>query len=138
MGAAQEAVVRRAYEEMYNARKNELAEELFAPDHVFHDPQVHVGTGPRGMVEAVSTYQEAVQGHWEIEEMFSAGDQVAVRWTGTGRHVGEINGIPPTGHDIRVDAIAVHRVVDDRIAETWEVWDTLGFLQQLGAVPTPG
>jgi len=23
-----------------------------------------------------------------------------------------------------------------RIAETWEVWDTLGFLQQLGVVPT--
>jgi hypothetical protein len=24
---------------------------------------------------------------------------------------------------------------DRKIAETWEVWDTLGFLQQLGVVP---
>jgi hypothetical protein len=27
---------------------------------------------------------------------------------------------------------------DRKIAETWEVWDTLGFLQQLGVVPTAG
>jgi hypothetical protein len=29
----------------------------------------------------------------------------------------------------------VHRMVDGKIAETWEVWDTLGFLQQIGVVP---
>jgi predicted ester cyclase len=51
--------------------------------------------------------------------------------------VGEINGIEPTGKPIRVDAIAIHKVTGRKIAETWEVWDTLGFLQQIGAVP-PG
>jgi hypothetical protein len=25
--------------------------------------------------------------------------------------------------------------VDGKIAETWEVWDTLGLLQQIGAIP---
>jgi hypothetical protein len=61
VSAADEATVRRDYEQMGNERKNELIEELFAADHRMHDPQV------------------------------------------------------PT--------------------ETWEVWDTLGFLQQLGVVP---
>ena len=27
-------------------------------------------------------------------------------------------------------------VFDGKIAETWQVWDTLGFLQQLGVIPT--
>ena len=59
--------------------------------------------------------------------MFSSGDRVTVRWTGSGTRVGEMKGIPPTGRTVRVDG---------KIAETWEVWDTLGFLQQLGVVPT--
>jgi predicted ester cyclase len=46
-----------------------------------------------------------------------------------------MNGIPPTGKSIRVEAISIHRMRDGKIAETWEVWDTLGFLQQLGVVP---
>ena len=47
-----------------------------------------------------------------------------------------MNGIPPTGNKVRVDAISIHRVEDGKIAETWQVWDTLGFLQQLGVVPS--
>ena len=58
-----------------------------------------------------------------------------MRWTGSGTHVGEINGIPATGKKISVDAITIHRMEGGKIAESWEVWDTLGFLQQLGAVP---
>ena len=135
MSAADEAVVRRFYEQMNNERKNELAPELFTADHRFHDPQVPADDGPDGVVAAVSTYQTSVEGHWQIEDIFSADDKVVVRWTGSGTHVGEINGIPPTGNKIRVDAIAIHRMAGNKIAETWEVWDTLGFLQQLGVVP---
>src|SRR5919205_4541678 len=134
MGAAEEAVVRRFYEEMNNGRKLDLAEDLFTPDHVMHDPQVPCGTGPAGIADVVRTYQEGVDGHWEIVEMLSAGDRVVVRWTGSGTHNGELNGIPATGRQIRVDAITIHRLADNRIAETWEVWDTLGLLQQIGVV----
>ncbi len=138
MSAANEAVVRRYYEQMCNERKNELAAELFTADHVMHDPQVPTAVGPQGMVDTVAVYQNGVDGHWGIEEIFSVDDRVVVRWTGTGTHNGEINGIPPTGKRIRVDAITIHQLRDGKIAETWEVWDTLGFLQQLGVVPAPG
>jgi steroid delta-isomerase-like uncharacterized protein len=135
MGASEEAVVRRFYEEMNNGRKNELAAELFTADHILHDPQVPAKPGPQGVADVVAVYQQGVEGHWQIEEIFSTGDRVVVRWTGSGTHVAEVNGIPPTGKPIRVDAISVHRMVDGKIAETWEVWDTLGFLQQIGVVP---
>ncbi|HEX4820196.1 MAG TPA: ester cyclase [Acidimicrobiales bacterium] len=135
MSAENEAVVRRFYEQMCNERKNELAGELFTEDHIMHDPQVPAGAGPQGMVDVVSVYQKGVEGHWGIEELFSADDRVIVRWTGSGTHVGEVNGIPATGKKIAVDAISIHQVRDGKIAESWEVWDTLGFLQQLGVVP---
>ena len=136
MSASEEAVVRRFYEEMNNDRKLELASELFTADHKMHDPQVPTADGPKGMAETVKVYQDGVEGHWQIEEMFSAGDKVAVRWTGSGTHVAEVNGIPPTGKKVRVDAITIHRIAGGKIAESWEVWDTLGFLQQVGVVPT--
>jgi steroid delta-isomerase-like uncharacterized protein len=136
MSAADEAVVRRFYEEMNNDRKLELADDLFTADHQMHDPQVPAERGPAGMAAVVSTYQDGVEGHWQIEEMFSCADRVVVRWTGSGTHVKELNGIPPTGAKVRVDAIAIHRMAGGKIAETWEVWDTLTFLRQVGVVPT--
>jgi predicted ester cyclase len=46
-------------------------------------------------------------------------------------------GVAPTHSPIEVDAISVFRVADGKIAEEWTVWDALGLLQQVGAVPAP-
>jgi steroid delta-isomerase-like uncharacterized protein len=135
VSAGDEAVVRRFYEEMNNDRKLDLAGDLFTADHTMHDPQVPAPDGPDGIAAAVKVYQDGVDGHWQIEDIFSSDDKVVVRWTGSGTHVGEVNGIPATGNKVRVDAISIHRMAGGKIAETWEVWDTLGFLQQIGVVP---
>ena len=74
MSAADEAVVRRFYDEMNNDRKLELAPELFTADHRMHDPQVPAPDGPDGMAAVVKVYQDGVQGHWQIDDIFSTGD----------------------------------------------------------------
>ena len=129
-------LARRYFEEFCTGRRLELAEELMAADCALHDPQIPGVQGPRAIAEVVRAYQDGVEGHWQIEELFSTDDRVVARWTGSGTHVAEVNGIPPTGKKIRVDAITIHRMQGGKIAETWEVWDTLGFLQQLGVVPS--
>lgn len=129
-------LVRRFYDDLCNERRLDLADTLFASDCTFHDPQIPGIKGPAAIAETVKVYQKGVQGHWKIEDIFASGDdRVTVRWTGTGVHTAEVNGIPPTGKPVRVDAISVFRIADGKIAESWEVWDTLGFLQQLGVVP---
>jgi steroid delta-isomerase-like uncharacterized protein len=139
MSAKDEAVVRRFYEEMNNDRNNAIAPELFTADHAFHDPQISAGDGPEGVVATVTTYQVGLDGHWRIDDIFSSGDKVVVRWTGEGTHVGDVNGMPATGKKVLdISAISIHRMDKGKIAETWEVWDTLGFLQQLGVVPAMG
>jgi steroid delta-isomerase-like uncharacterized protein len=105
---------------MNNDRKLDLAPELFSSDHKMHDPQVPTADGPQGMADTVKVYQEGVEGHWQIEDIFSTDDKVVVRWTGFGTHVAEVNGIPATGKKIQVDAITIHRMADGKIAETWE------------------
>ena len=87
------------------------------------------------MVERVGLYQETGDGVWRVEDIFSAGDRVVTRWTGIGTHVGELMGIPATDRSFEVEAITIHRIADGKIAEEWTVWDALGLLQQIGAVP---
>jgi len=138
MSAENEALARRFFEEMCNGRHYELAEEILAPDHRYHDAQSPpTDPGPEGMKQTVSIYAEGLDGRWEVHDIFSAGDQVAVRWTGHGVHKTEMMGLSPTGKEIRVDAITILRATDGKIAENWTVWDTLAMLQQLGAAPVP-
>lgn len=130
------SLVRRFFDDMCNERRLDLAATLFTADCAFHDPQIPGVKGPAAIAEAVKVYQQGVQGHWQIEDIFASGDdRVTVRWTGSGVHTAEMMGIPPTGRKVRVDAISVFRIAGGKIAESWEVWDTLGFLQQLGVVP---
>ncbi len=130
------AVVRRYFDEMCTGRKLELAPMLFSADCKFHDPQIPGIVGPQAITETIKAYQNGVEGHWQIEDIFASGDdRVTARWTGSGRHTGDVMGLKPTGKSVRVDAISVFRMAGGKIAECWEVWDTLGFLQQLGVVP---
>jgi predicted ester cyclase len=137
MSAESEALVRRFFQEFCNDRRSELAEELLAENYVSHGPQAPPAEGPDGARERVGLYQDAVDGHWEVRDIFSVGDRVAARWTGSGTHRGELMGLDPTGRPIAVDAISLFRIADGRIAEEWTVWDALGLLQQVGAVPMP-
>jgi steroid delta-isomerase-like uncharacterized protein len=130
-----ERLVRRFFEEFCNDRRAEVADEIVAADFVSYGPQAPPASGPDGVKERVGLYQDAVDGHWEIQEIFSAGDRVVARWIGSGTHQGELMGVAPTGAGIAVDAISVFRIEDGKIAEEWTVWDALGLLQQVGAVP---
>ena len=135
MSSQNETVVRRFFEDFCSGRHSELAGELVTDDYVSHGPQAPPAEGPQGVIERVGIYQESVDGNWKIDEIFSAGDRVVTRWTGTGTHVGELMGIPATDRPISVEAITIHRLEDGKIAEEWTVWDALGLLQQIGAVP---
>ncbi|HEY2936663.1 MAG TPA: ester cyclase [Gaiellaceae bacterium] len=41
----------------------------------------------------------------------------------------------PTGKQVTVSGLTISRLSDDKIVEEFQNWDTLGMLQQLGAVP---
>jgi len=43
-----------------------------------------------------------------------------------------------TGKPATVTGIVISRYANGQIVETWANWDTLGLLQQLGVIPTPG
>lgn len=136
---ANKAVVRRFFDEVCNGRRLEVADELFAPEHAYHDPSIPGGgRGPAGIRQSpgpVVPYQQAFSDAcWVVEDMVAEGDEVVTRWTGHGIHDGDLPGLPATGKRVVVPGIWINRLAGGRIVESWQVWDTFGMLRQLGAI----
>jgi len=130
--------IQRFFEELCNQRNGAVADEIVSADYVSHGPQASPAEGPDGVRARIAVYQNAPEGHWDVQEILSAGeDRVVVRWIGRGTHTGELMGAPATGASIACDATTIFRIADGKIAEEWTVWDALGLLQQGGAVPCP-
>ncbi len=72
-----------------------------------------------------------------IVDMVAEGDKVAVRLNVTGTHKGELQGIPPTGKQVSFNATDFITFTDGKVAEEWVNADTMGLMQQIGAIPTP-
>lgn len=59
---------------------------------------------------------------------------MATRFTSTGTHLGEFQGLAPTGRKLSWTGTVIDRVRDGRTVESWGNWDMMGMMQQLGAV----
>ncbi len=135
-------VVERFYEEFWNQRKFEIAEQIFAPDaktHQLRSGQVDTPQ-PRGPEVVRQHTKDWLEGfpdlRFNIDHSFASGELVMTRVTMEGTHTGEWLGLPATGKKAFVRIMAVHKVVAGRIAEDWVQVETLGFFQQLGVLPS--
>jgi steroid delta-isomerase-like uncharacterized protein len=131
------AISRRIVDEIFNGGRLEAADEIVTPDFIGHDPaSPEPIIGPEGLKRNAEGYRTAFPDvRLTIEEEIAEGDRVVTRWTARGTHQAELFGIPATGKQATVTGITIDRIVDGHIAETWTNWDTLGLLQQLGALP---
>ena len=134
MSSENEALVRRYVEEVYDQRRLDVVDEIFAPDFTLHDPDLPGGArGPEGMKRVAETFVGAFPDlQVSLNDEFSSGDKVVTRWTSMGTHQGELMGIAPTGNRVEVTAVGIWRVAEGKIAEAWVVFDALGMMQQLG------
>ena len=133
------ALLRRSVEEVFSAQGDiDVADEIFAPDYVGHNPTDPQDVcGPEGAKELASLYRSAFPDvRLIIEEQVAEGDKVVTRWIANGTHQGEMMGIAPTGNQVRVEGITISHIQEGKIVQEWELFDTLGLMQQLGAAPT--
>jgi steroid delta-isomerase-like uncharacterized protein len=137
MAADCKAIVRRLYDEVWNKRRLELADEIISPSHALHDPNVHGSAiGPEAYKRQVTRFIMGFPDlHFSIEDMVCEKEKVAVCWTISGTHKGEFMGIPPSNKKMSVDGITVNHLADGKIMDSYVSWDALGVFQQLGAPP---
>lgn len=130
-------VIRRVFEELWNKGDLSLADQLFTPNYVHHDPATQdFGRGPDGEKKRASLYRAAFPDlHLTIENIIAEGDTVMARWSCHGTHKGDLNGIAPTGKRVDLTGFTAARISGGRLAEGWVNWDALGLIQQLGVAP---
>jgi ketosteroid isomerase-like protein len=110
--------------------------ELTAPDHVqhelHHDPLPLPGTDDQPLLDRydqsnATIFVDFPDTELTIDDQFASGDRVVTLYTARGTHA-------RSGRLIEQRGVAIDRVADGKIAETWGCWDRLGVFQQLGAV----
>jgi steroid delta-isomerase-like uncharacterized protein len=138
------AIVRRFVEEVWNEGRLDAADEVLSADYIEHpstplperaaEYEAEEARGPEPMKRFVRMFRGAFPDmKFSIAQMVAEDDRVAVHLVGTGTHLGELHGLPPTGRSILVAGAAIHRIENDKIAETYQVVDRLALREQLGA-----
>lgn len=132
--AAARKTARRLVEEFFNLGDASLAEELYTVDYVRHDPGTPFAqSGLDAIRQVLATYRTAFPDlHFVIEDLFGEKDKVVIRWTVTGTHQGELQGIAPSGRKIQLTGLSLYWIPSGKVAEEWTHWDSLGMMQQLG------
>ena len=126
--------------EAFNEGHLDVVDELVAPDFVGHTPLMPEDMhGP----EAVKGFYAATRAAMPIAchpswTLIAEGDLVVTHMPLEGTFTNEFMGIPPNGRKVIVWMANIWRAVDGRVVEWWINMDTLGLMQQLGAIPPMG
>jgi predicted ester cyclase len=119
----------------YNTGNPELLDRCLAADYRHPNPAVP----DRAAFEAVVGRWCSVVADLElaVQDLIVEGDKIVARMTFSGRQVGEMLGIAPTGRVFSVGLIDIFLVEDGLLAQHWDEMDLLGLHRQLGALPEP-
>lgn len=112
-------LMNRVYQEMWNQGKPALAAEIFEE--------------PAGVERFVHQFLEAFPDlKHTVEDMLADGDQIAVRFSARGTHMGNWLEFAPTGKPIHYTGVTWARMANGKITEhdTW--WDRARVMEQIG------
>jgi predicted ester cyclase len=123
-----------------NAAKGDIAKTLALLDkYIDHKTVYHLTIADWNFEQTkqftAASYKNIPDLNSTIEDMVAEGDKVVVRFTIHGTHNGEFMGIAPTGKKFTQAGTSIYRIAGGKIAEVWWLADTLGLMQQLGAIP---
>jgi steroid delta-isomerase-like uncharacterized protein len=129
------AMVRRVIDELINKGNLEVADEVMAPNYVYHFPMYEV-KGPQGFKDLIGMMRNAFPDlNGTIDELIAEGETVAARFTLRGTFKGEMMGIAPTGKKLVFPEAVFVRFENGKEVEATPYANMLSFNEQLGITP---
>jgi predicted ester cyclase len=131
------SVVLRSESELWSNGNIAVADELYSSDFVCHFVVGPEWRGLDGIKEQVRRHRSSFPDWTErVDDIIAEGDKVVIRFTSTGTQRGAFEGIAPTGRKVRIQEVAIFRLVGGKIVEQWGLPDVHGLLEQLRASKT--
>lgn len=129
------ALAHRVIEEIWNQRRLDLFNELFAPTFFDHNPSAN------SVADLASLKQSArllLHGFPDLQvtinDLLVDDDRVLLCMTMHGTHTGAFLNIAPTGRRVAVTTYSILRIANDQVVERWSLMDMFELYQQLGVV----
>jgi predicted ester cyclase len=123
----------------FDSRNISQALELLAPNFVAYIAGTPTPLDSEGFKQfGMAFYLAFSNGQHTFDQVLVEGDKVVTCGTFTARHLGEFQGLPSTGKQIKLSIMHIDRVENGKIVEHWGQGDALGLMQQLGIVFLPG
>jgi steroid delta-isomerase-like uncharacterized protein len=132
----------RYYRELMTGGDLTFVDKFMAPEFEFTNPthpEPYRGQEFKNLVSMLrGAFPDLV---FTVEHLLAQGDTVVGHWTAHGTHTGTAlhtlrGDIPAKGKPFVIDGMSWLRIVDGKFVEARINEDTLGLLQQIGALPT--
>jgi predicted ester cyclase len=140
---ANTAAVEQLTEEFLNGGNPDVLDAIYAADAIHHSPLGDLNVEARKMTRA-ALGMAIPDFHVEVVSLTATEEWIAVLYTFTGTFTGELptpDGATVPGNDaeIQLSIGSFFRFNEDGlIAESWETYDNLNLLTQMGMMPAPG
>ena len=133
---ANKQIYRGYLEDVFNERQPAAADRYVAENLIEHNP--HLPQGLAGKKQFVASVLAGFSDyHGEIQEILAEGDKVVVRVQWTGTQDGPFLGLAPSGNKLRFSTADFFRIENGKLAEHWDVVDSLPRAIAIGLVPAP-
>ena len=138
MAEDNKSIARRVFNDIISGGNLALADAIYASNYVYHGPGGLELRGPEGFKQLLGMYLTAFPDvRMTIDDMIGEGDQVVVRWTARGTHLGNLDKIAPTGRPLSLTGIIVMRFADGKVVEEFENFDEVAMFRQIGVTTLP-
>ena len=116
-------IARRFVEEIFNARKTELAKDFVTPDIIYHGASEEV----RSLEEFKKWVSEDLSAFPDMKvtvlDAFGEQNKIAIRWTLQATHEKDFADFPATHKKFEAQGVEILHFEGDKIKEAWTVFD---------------
>jgi predicted ester cyclase len=130
-------VIERWFEEVWNQKREDAIDEMFAADGIANGLADDGGPliGPEAFKVLHRAFVDAYPNMTiTIEDTISEGDLIAARCTVTGQHDGHGIRVAPTNRPVTFTGMTFCRIKDGQIVEAWNEFNFMEMYRQVGAL----